>query len=523
MPDRENWSGLLFVGGISRSGTTILCTALDSSPEVSMGAELMGQPGTDMPEIVASIPDLAERDTASLLQYAVKLRGEPVRRRAMVLWARAGLTGSDLITASDLIQHTPLDDPMYQAKFAAYATRERSRREGTSWFGFKWNNGNVAGAKETFPESKFIAIIRHPSDVLRSGQQAGKSFDKDPEQVIKAWATTAERYEQFAARFPHDFARIRYEDLVTWPEWSLRSQLDHLQVPFHDAMAHHEDYDSVILSGRHINEAALRRPIQVPKSVLPKSTLEVPAELPEAWRQTLGEQLDSLGYTLGSVRPLPPPDAPDLTPGEFDQADGQPSAEVQRVSTTAVEEALAELSAGHRAVTYQEFVRLDAEPGSGYLLLRHDVGDDLDGALELARWQHARGLRATYVLDPDAWYFPVATHAQRSLPTRLVTTAVTLRELGHELALGAREAAPHVPVREIETLASLGMPIVGIASRGISIPPDDLSASGISYDADDLLIDRRITLNPSGGSVEEGVTGRRVRSDESVRALTTTS
>ena len=74
---------------------------------------------------------------------------------------------------------------------------------------------------------------------------------------------------------------------------------------------------------------------------------------------------------------------------------------------------------GRDVVPLREFAR-----GTGDLALRHDVDSRLDSALELARLEHARGLRATYFVLHTAPYWD-----EPDLPARVRG----LQDLGHEV------------------------------------------------------------------------------------------
>lgn len=45
-----------------------------------------------------------------------------------------------------------------------------------------------------------------------------------------------------------------------------------------------------------------------------------------------------------------------------------------------------------------------AEGSSGSIAVRHDVDHNLEYALQFARWEASRGIRATYFVLPGAWY-----------------------------------------------------------------------------------------------------------------------
>src|SRR5205807_4619721 len=95
--------------------------------------------------------------------------------------------------------------------------------------------------------------------------------------------------------------------------------------------------------------------------------------------------------------------------------------------------------------------------GMGDIALRHDVDDRLESALELARREHARGLRATYFVLHSAPYWE-----REDLVERLRE----LQALGHELGwhndlvtlalVHGRDPAEYLR-RELDRLRSAGI------------------------------------------------------------------
>jgi hypothetical protein len=104
--------------------------------------------------------------------------------------------------------------------------------------------------------------------------------------------------------------------------------------------------------------------------------------------------------------------------------------------------------------------------GGGDLALRHDVDARLDSALELARLEHDRGLRATYFALHTAPYWDDAD---------LVPRLARLQALGHEVGLHndlvtlARvhgvDAGAYLG-EQLERLRSGGIDVVGAAAHG---------------------------------------------------------
>jgi len=114
-----------------------------------------------------------------------------------------------------------------------------------------------------------------------------------------------------------------------------------------------------------------------------------------------------------------------------------------------------------RVVPMREFAR-----GAGDLALRHDVDSRLESALELARLEHDRGLRATYFVLHTAPYWREPT---------LLPQLRRLQELGHEVGfhndlvtlqrLENLDAAAYLR-DQLQRLRSGGIEIVGAAAHG---------------------------------------------------------
>jgi hypothetical protein len=104
--------------------------------------------------------------------------------------------------------------------------------------------------------------------------------------------------------------------------------------------------------------------------------------------------------------------------------------------------------------------------GRGDLALRHDVDDRIDSALELARREHDRGLRATYFVLHTAPYYERVD---------LLDRLRRLQELGHEVGwhndlvtlavVHGRDPAAYLQ-RELERLRGDGIDVVGVAAHG---------------------------------------------------------
>jgi hypothetical protein len=125
-------------------------------------------------------------------------------------------------------------------------------------------------------------------------------------------------------------------------------------------------------------------------------------------------------------------------------------------------------SADVTVVPLRDFAQTSAADRA-VVALRHDVDESLDSALQLARREHAHGLRATYYVLHTAAYWR---------RPNLIESLRTLQDaLGHEVGWHNDlvtvqcvfgEDAPAYFARELERLRGAGIAIVGSASHGSS-------------------------------------------------------
>jgi LPS sulfotransferase NodH len=93
---------------------------------------------------------------------------------------------------------------------------------------------------ECWPDAKLVFLLRHPAAIVRSRknvQQEGADQDKNVD-LIRRYCEALE-----AARQAYPGVTIRYEELTTEPEATLRRVCDHLEVPFEPAMLSYGEQD----------------------------------------------------------------------------------------------------------------------------------------------------------------------------------------------------------------------------------------------------------------------------------------
>jgi hypothetical protein len=129
----------------------------------------------------------------------------------------------------------------------------------------------------------------------------------------------------------------------------------------------------------------------------------------------------------------------------------------------------------HRNLTLGEFARTRLTSEGPVLLLRHDIDHDYETALEMAAWEHARGLRATYCVLHTAWYYGTYENGRQTRTDEVARLCRELHAMGHEinlhnnavvLALQTGADPRQVLHDEVVFLRSLGVPVTGSATHG---------------------------------------------------------
>ena len=221
-----------FIVGMTRSGTTLMRLMLDAHPELTIPPE------------THFIPDLIKafnqgRDTP---EEVLKVFTENRR------WGDFGISESRLLRALKGV--APLDRPAFpvRAFYDVYAKDQRKPRWGDKTPGY----GTVMRRiHNVLPEARFIHMIRDGRDVALSLEQ--RDSELTTEQVARRWRHRINRTRRVSEHVPH-YIEVRYEDLITEPEATLRRVCDFIEL----------DWDPRILEYHHNAEdrmSEIERPL----------------------------------------------------------------------------------------------------------------------------------------------------------------------------------------------------------------------------------------------------------------------
>jgi protein-tyrosine sulfotransferase len=257
----------IFVGGAGRSGTTLLRVMLDSHSRISCGPELKV-----LPSVASLWVDLRTRWASTLADSHV--RDADVDRAF-----------GRLITS--------LLEPQRQAT-GKVRVAEKSP-----------NNVFVFGhLHRMFPDAAFVHMVRDGRDVVASllsmdwttTDGTPIAYTRDARLAARYWASAVNAARAFAqsATDPVHFHEMRYEDLVTDPEDTLRALFAFLGEPWEPAvLAYHEVPHDL----GHESSAA-----QVVHPITPTSAGRWQRELSAPDRQAVKEEIGDLLLQLGYAR-----------------------------------------------------------------------------------------------------------------------------------------------------------------------------------------------------------------------------
>jgi hypothetical protein len=248
---------IIFPCGMSRSGTTLLTTVLDSHSQISLGYELLP---AELPEplvlkenIKAVANELGEMD---LVKLGKGLRKKGLNAEGMfaVRVARSGISYEayldilGLLFESGFKKTSSLEE---RFKISYEVVAQKSKQESTSFRGFKLNNASYQIAHKLFPNSYFVYTLRDPRDVWTS--HVKREFKRTVEEVCKAWNTYLEKFEVFSKEFPNKAVLIRYEDLVTTPKDSINHMFKLLPLDVEESVFEFYKSNATVHSAGHPN------------------------------------------------------------------------------------------------------------------------------------------------------------------------------------------------------------------------------------------------------------------------------
>lgn len=209
--------GPVFVGGLDRTGTSLIYALLASHPNLAMSRRTNW-----WTYFYGRFGDLA--DDASLDRCLAVMRRYRRHRKLDPDWDRLR---ADFIGG----------ERNYGRLFALLQEQHARRLGRPRWGDKSLHTERYANLVfEHFPDARIIHMIRDPRDRYASVLKRWKRVRGGAGASTAAWVASARLGEQNRRRHPDGYRLLRYEDLAQEPEASMRAICDFIGEPFEPRM-----------------------------------------------------------------------------------------------------------------------------------------------------------------------------------------------------------------------------------------------------------------------------------------------
>lgn len=296
--DVINKTPMLFPCGMSRSGTTLLTTVLDSHSQIALGYELIPS-GLPAPNVIKVLLKKALAECAGDLAKCGRVLREAGHKGIGLFITRSFRAGLSLEEIFEILQDMDKEGlretiNLRDRLAVAYKVAEKKKnKESAALFGFKLNIPSVNKAHDLFPGGHYVYILRDPRDVVASHQ--ARDFKRTIEQICVAWNNYLDSFWSFQTKHSNITALIRYEDLVAKPRETLERVFHKLPLKIEEDIFTFYQSNATVHKTGHPNADALRRDFFTTsvgrwhEELDPENVKEVEAHC--------SDNMESMGYT----------------------------------------------------------------------------------------------------------------------------------------------------------------------------------------------------------------------------------
>jgi hypothetical protein len=214
----------IFIGGMQRSGTSLLRAIIGSHPDVAIFE-------WDLPLWTKYYHHFKKLDV-----NAVPVCSELLKE----IFADPKMTACHVAIDREAVENRLKTEKnitcglVFQHLLEEYAGALNRSRWGLKTPGNEYHAETIL---DFYPDAKFIQTVRDPRDVAVSFQNAkGGSWNYHPGIHIANWRRSVKIAEQLANRYSDRFLAIRYEDLVLDPAKTTRSVCQMLNLTYSDEL-----------------------------------------------------------------------------------------------------------------------------------------------------------------------------------------------------------------------------------------------------------------------------------------------
>lgn len=275
---------LFFVVGMGRSGTSLLQAMLSVHPNVAMAPE------TKFYTVIRRAGKrLGRLDSDSDMACAVDL--------AMDYWQIADM-GLDRQTVQQLAASGERSwDTIFLAILTLHASKHGATRVGEKSPG---HLHHISHLSHTFPEARFVHIIRDPRAVALSWKNVSFGSGRIAPR-IQDWKHAVELHRRWLKELgPERYLLVRYEDLVCNAALNLQKICDFLSLEFSQSMLSPETRADRGFSDRQTDHMAnTLKPIFT--SSLDQWTTELSHRQIALIEQSLADEMEEMGYSVSGA------------------------------------------------------------------------------------------------------------------------------------------------------------------------------------------------------------------------------
>ena len=253
---------MIFVCGVSRSGTTLLTTVLDSHSQISLGYELIPPPLPAVPVVTALLNEVLAESGVDFSRC-----GSVLRKRGhfgLGQWiTRCHRAGADLDDMKHVFSYARASGvkkvySLVQRLTLAYLVVKRLQvKTGASIYGFKFSCTHFNLGHRMFPNGFFVYIIRDPRDVAVSQKKRG--FKKSVTEICLDWNRYTNSFLKFHEKCPDNSHVVRYESLVSDPREEISRLFEKLPLTPEPELFRFYESKATIHTSNHPNSQNLKK------------------------------------------------------------------------------------------------------------------------------------------------------------------------------------------------------------------------------------------------------------------------
>ncbi|WP_244443372.1 sulfotransferase [Bradyrhizobium sp. Ai1a-2] len=305
MPESDPFStSPVLLGGENRSGTTLLSVVLDSHPDLAVGPEIdFLQPPNLGPHILRATDLLEARATAKSAIDPFWYEVDHSWYDGVHFVVQCRRFGLDFDDVRRLVSKVMTES---SSEVVSFADRCRLINEigefrractGARRWGLKLQRKitEIDAYARLWPRAHFVHIVRDGRDLAASHLKTVPDWGyRSVAEAARGWLEVVSRPHRLAP--PDRYLEVRYEDLVRHPRPTLTEILDHLRLPWHEAVLRHAEQEHALFERPYGHPAAESAGKPMHSGRLGRYAHDLTrAEIAE-FEQIAGGELARLGY-----------------------------------------------------------------------------------------------------------------------------------------------------------------------------------------------------------------------------------